>query len=76
MLSYKLSKIFIKLVGGKIFEQDNEQILGQMKHIQKRGKKYRTGYLADKPILLFNQWLEEFNITTDYEVNFSIIREK
>lgn len=75
-LSYQLSKIFIKLVGGKIFEQDNEQILGQMKHIKKRGKKYRTGYLADKPILLFNQWLEEFNITTDYEVNFSIIKEK
>ena len=45
----------------KVFQQDIRQIVPQQEYTNKHGKKYITNYAADKPIQLYNKWVNEYS---------------
>tara|TARA_A100001015_G_scaffold310172_1_gene411033 strand:- start:7537 stop:8547 length:1011 start_codon:yes stop_codon:yes gene_type:complete len=70
--SYQFIKPAIDFYGKGIFAQDKEQIIEQHKNIQKHGKKYISPYVSDKPILLYNQWMNTYyNRSTVFNIDFN-----
>ena len=62
---YFIFKPLGQIVGFEIYRQDKKQLQRQAENIKVLGrKKYMYNYVVDKPIELYNKWINEFGNTT------------